>query len=62
VINPVLVIHRESIPPIVSASLRCLTKILFLWSYLAACARESVTDKGRLSGKATSIVKVTKIA
>jgi len=60
--NPVLVMHKESIPPIVSASLRCLTKMLFLWSYRAAFARESVTDNGKLSGKATSMVKVTKIA
>lgn len=62
VIKPVLVRQRQSIPPMVSASLRCLTKICELASCLTECAREKVTERGKLSGMATSIVKVTSIA
>lgn len=60
--KPVFVRQRLSMLPIVSHSFSCFTNIFYLYSSFAVLAKAMVTSKGIVSGKAISIVKVTRIA
>lgn len=60
--KPVFVRQRLSMLPMVSHSLSCFTNIFYFYSSFAVLAKAMVTSKGMVSGRAMSIVKVTRIA